>query len=89
MASPGAYTAALNWYRAVPWSGRTGRVDVPTMFIWSDSDKYMLESAARRCGDYVDGQYRFEVLHGASHWMPDEQPGVIADLLLDWFAQHS
>jgi pimeloyl-ACP methyl ester carboxylesterase len=89
MSEAGAYTAALNWYRAVPWSGVTGRVSVPTMAIWGDGDKYILDRAVRRTARYVSGEYRFEVLHGASHWMPDQQPDQIADLLLDWFARHS
>jgi pimeloyl-ACP methyl ester carboxylesterase len=25
---------------------------------------------------------------GVSHWIPDEQPDKLADLLLDWFAAH-
>lgn len=40
------------------------------------------------CGDYVVGDYRFEILEGASHWLLDEQPGTVADLLLDWLAAH-
>jgi pimeloyl-ACP methyl ester carboxylesterase len=88
MAEQGAYTAALNWYRAAPYSGRTGRVTVPTMFVWSDGDKYILESAARRSGRYVTGHYRFELLGGGSHWIPDQQADAVADLLLDWFARH-
>ena len=39
-------------------------------------------------GDYVVGEYRFEVLKGVSHWILDEQPDKTADLLLDWFAAH-
>ena len=88
MTEPGVYTAALNWYRAAPWSGRTGMVSVPTLLVWSDGDKYILEGAARRSQNYVTGDFRFEVLTG-SHWMPDDQPDAVADLLLDWFAQHS
>lgn len=88
MAEQGAYTAALNWYRAAPFSGRVGQVAVPTMFIWGDRDKYILEGAARRSGRYVTGHYRFEVLRGASHWMPDQSPDAVVDLLLDWFARH-
>ena len=38
-------------------------------------------------GDYVVGEYRFELLEG-SHWILDEQPDKMADLLLDWFAAH-
>lgn len=89
MTESGAYTAALNWYRAVPWAGRIGEVSVPTMLVWSDGDKYILESAARRSRSYVTGDFRFEVLRGVSHWMPDEQPEAVADLLLDWFARYS
>jgi pimeloyl-ACP methyl ester carboxylesterase len=92
MAEPGALTAALNWYRAVPLSderdaGKT--VTVPTMYVWSDGEKALLEKGARLCGDYVVGEYRFEVLKGVSHWILDEQPDTMADLLLDWFAAHS
>jgi pimeloyl-ACP methyl ester carboxylesterase len=83
MAGPGAFTAAINWHRALPWSGRTGPVTVATMFVWSDGDKYVLDKAACNCGRYVSGEYRFEILHGVSHWMPEEQSDTVADLLLE------
>jgi pimeloyl-ACP methyl ester carboxylesterase len=91
LAEPGALTAALNWYRAVPLSRSrdTGKkITVPTMYIWSDGDKVLREKGARLCGDYVVGEYRFEVLKGVSHWILDEQPDTTADLLLDWFTSH-
>jgi hypothetical protein len=28
------------------------------------------------------------VLKGVSHWILDQQPDTMADLLLDWFAAH-
>jgi pimeloyl-ACP methyl ester carboxylesterase len=64
------------------------KVTVPTMFIWSDGDIALREKGARLTGDYVLGEYRFEVLKGVSHWILDEQPDRTADLLLDWFAAH-
>jgi pimeloyl-ACP methyl ester carboxylesterase len=91
MAEPGALTAALNWYRAIPLSDtwEAGKkVTVPTMFIWSDGDIALREKGARATGDYVLGEYRFEVLKGVSHWILDEQPDMMGDLLLDWFAAH-
>jgi pimeloyl-ACP methyl ester carboxylesterase len=91
MAEPGALTAALNWYRAIPLTNSRDagkKVTVPTMFIWSDGDIALREKAARLTGDYVVGEYRFEVLKGVSHWILDEQPDTTADLLLDWFAAH-
>jgi pimeloyl-ACP methyl ester carboxylesterase len=67
MAESGALTAALNWYRAIPLSDVRDvrkKVTVPTMFIWSDGDIALLEKGARACGDYILGEYRFEVLKG-------------------------
>jgi pimeloyl-ACP methyl ester carboxylesterase len=91
MTEPGALTAALNWYRAIPLSlsrDTDTKVTVPTLFVWSDGDIALLEKGARLCGDFVVGEYRFEVLKGVSHWILDEQPDTTADLLLDWFAGH-
>ena len=91
MAEPGALTAALNWYRAMPLSGgrRIGqKITVPTMYVWSDNDAALLDKAAKASGDYVSADYRFETLHGVSHWIPEERPDTVADLLLDWFRLH-
>ena len=88
--APGALTAALNWYRAIPLSAlrdAAKKVTVPAMHVWSDGDVALREKGARLTGDYVLGDYRFEVLNG-SHWILDEQPDKMADLLLDWFAAH-
>lgn len=87
----GSLTAALNWYRAValfkPKVINT-RTRVPTMHVWSDGDKALLERASRNTGKYVDAEYRFEVLRDVTHWIPDQCPDTVADLLLDWFANH-
>ncbi|MGC2654879.1 MAG: alpha/beta fold hydrolase [Mycobacterium sp.] len=91
MTDPGALTAALNWYRAMPLSDLrdTGsKVSVPTLYVWSDWDTALVGKAAQNTGRYVSGEYRFETLRGVSHWIPDEQPDVLADLLLEWFAAH-
>ena len=85
---PATFNAAINWYRGAPFSGRVGKVTVPTMYVWSDSDKYLFSKAAHKSGDYVSGEYRFEILSGVSHWMPEELPDTVADLLLEWFATH-
>ena len=90
MAEPGVLTAGLNWYRAIPLTDLRGvgeKITVPTMYVWSDGDTALLEKSARNTGRYVSGEYRFETLHG-SHWMLDEQPDAVADLLLEWLAAH-
>lgn len=91
MSEPGALTAAINWYRAIPLSdlrARNQKISVPTMYVWSDRDTALLPKAAHDTARYVGGEYRFEILPGVSHWIPDEQPGKLTDLLLDWFAPH-
>lgn len=79
-----AMRGPLNWYRALPFGlrDRAGRVGVPTLFLWGDRDGFVTRTAAELCGRYVDGPYRFEVLDGASHWLPEETPERVADLIL-------
>jgi pimeloyl-ACP methyl ester carboxylesterase len=87
MREPGRLTAALNWYRAVPRNMRIGRaldnVDVPTMYVWSSNDAALGRRAAELTARYVDGPYRFEVLEGVSHWVPETRPVELGDLLED------
>jgi pimeloyl-ACP methyl ester carboxylesterase len=91
MAPAGVLTAALNWYRAIPLTDvrTTGRkISVPTLYVWSDRDIALAEKPARNTARYVSGEYRFEILHGVTHWIPDECPDKAADLLLEWFEAH-
>ncbi len=90
MIEPGALTAALGGHRGIPLSDMRPalrRVTVPTMFIWGDGNFIAVEKAARNCETYVDAEYRFEALHG-SHFLLDEQPDVVADLMVQWLAAH-
>ena len=90
-ADPAALRGPLNWYRAIPLGlrERTGRIEVPTLFMWSDGDRFVSRAAAELCGRYVSGPYRFEVLEGASHWLPEEVPERVAALLVAHFARAS
>jgi pimeloyl-ACP methyl ester carboxylesterase len=91
MLEPGALTAAINWYRALPLTNPRSinhKICVPTLYVWSDQDIALLPKAAYNTGSYVTAEYRFEVMAGVSHWIPDEEPDQLADLLLDWFAEH-
>ncbi len=84
LSSPGALTAALNWYRANDLrQAEVARVAVPTMYVWSTEDIALGRRAAETTADFVDGPYRFEVLEGVSHWIPDLAAGRLSRLLLD------
>ncbi len=86
-ARPGGMTGPLNWYRALPSALRDpiGDVTVPTMLVWSDGDPFITRKSAELCSDYVQGPYRFEVLPGVSHWIPEQEPVRTAELLLSHF----
>jgi pimeloyl-ACP methyl ester carboxylesterase len=91
MLEPGAMTAGLNWYRAMPLTDlrkAAGKITVPTMYVWSDNDAALLPKAAYETERYVAADYRFEVMPGVSHWIPEEKADELSDLLLEWFAAH-
>lgn len=80
---PGALTAALGWYRAMT-SDLAGlpSVDVPTTFVWSDDDLAIGRAGADACGAHVTGDYRYEVLEGVTHWIPEQAPEAAAAAIL-------
>ena len=83
MREPGALSAALGWYRALPWSARqqVGRVRVPTLHLWSPGDAFLGRAATEDTARFVDAPYRLEVLPGAGHWIPELAADVVADVV--------
>lgn len=79
----GALTAALNWYRAeeagLEW---LPPVVVPTLYVWSTGDRNLGRAPADATAEFVAGRYRFVVLDGVSHWVPEEVPGELGRLLM-------
>ncbi|HZG90636.1 MAG TPA: alpha/beta fold hydrolase [Pseudonocardia sp.] len=91
LADPAALTAALNWYRAIPLArGATPArpVRVPTLFVWSDGDVAITRQAAMLAGRHVEAPFRFVELRGVSHWIPDEAPAELAELIAGHLAAH-
>lgn len=82
-AQPGALTAALNWYRAMDFEHRTGKVSVPTLYVWGSNDLALGETAALATREYVTGSYRFVRLEGRSHWLLEEEPEQISSLIVE------
>jgi pimeloyl-ACP methyl ester carboxylesterase len=90
LSRPGALTASLNWYRAnlapkMPGpSPELPPVRVPTLGIWSTNDHYLDGERMEKSGAYVKAPWRYEVIEGASHWIPLDTPDWLNALLLDW-----
>lgn len=84
MAEPGALTAALNWYRGIPFSARpaVGNVTVPTTYVWGRFDVALGRSAAERTRRHVTGPYKFVEL-AAGHWLPECNPQDVATAVLE------
>jgi pimeloyl-ACP methyl ester carboxylesterase len=87
---PGAATAAINWYRAMPFSTPLkGDVSVPTLYVYGTKDAFLGRKAADLTADYVQAPYRYDVLDGVSHWMPEEVPDVVARLVSEHARAHT
>ena len=83
LSEPEALTAALNWYRAMRSDlGSLPPVTVPTTYVWSDQDQAIGRAGAERCGEFVEADFRFVELTGTSHWIPEQDPDVLAEAIL-------
>lgn len=80
MAGPGALTAALSWYRALPLRDdlRTGRVRVPTTYLHGAADPFFARASVLGTGRFVSAPFR-SVRLAAGHWLPETCPAAVAD----------
>ena len=90
LTQPGALTAALNYYRATSFDAQppAGDITSPTLYVWSTEDVALGREAAEASGQHVAGPYRFEVLEGVSHWVPEAAAEAFSRLLLEHLAAH-
>ncbi len=84
-------TPGLNWYRAniTPTSYVSPPIELPdiqapTMGVWSDRDPALTERQMLRSAAHVAGEWRYEKVSGAGHWMQLEKPDEVNRLLLDF-----
>lgn len=83
MSEPGALSAALGWYRALPFGARdrVGVIRVPTLHVWSTGDAFLGRAGIEATSRFVDAPYRLEVLEGVPHWIPELAADRVAELL--------
>ena len=87
---PGAMTAMINYYRANTallgrWRAASPMIEVPTLMIWGEEDTALcIENT-----EGYDGLVRDFTLHrlpGVSHWVQQEAPESVNEILTEWLA---
>jgi pimeloyl-ACP methyl ester carboxylesterase len=90
VARPGALSAALGWYRANMKPDFWGipldypPVTIPVLDIQPGDDAFLVDGQMAGSKDYVTGEWRYERIDGAGHWVQLERPDEINALLLDF-----
>jgi pimeloyl-ACP methyl ester carboxylesterase len=89
LGDPAAMEAALTWYRARgAIRAPLGPIRVPVLYVWGDADDTVGRMAAEGTRDFVSGPYRFEVLPGIGHFIADQAPDRLNELLLAHLAKY-
>jgi epoxide hydrolase 4 len=88
-AQPGALRAAINYYRAAVRANLVAqvqtlrRVDIPTLIIWGDQDRYLGRELAEPDRGWVP-DVRVERIAEASHWVQADAPERVNQLMVDF-----
>jgi pimeloyl-ACP methyl ester carboxylesterase len=98
LGTPEAMRGVLDWYRAgaLPKDASKARgmdadfpsIEVPTLFVWSDQDPAIGPEGAYATEQHVSGPYRFVVLEGIGHWIPETAAERFNEELLAHLAAH-
>jgi pimeloyl-ACP methyl ester carboxylesterase len=80
--------AALAWYRARDAiRAPLGAIRVPTLYMWGDADDTVGRAAAVGTAEFISGPYQFEILSGVGHFVADQEPDRVNELLLPHLAK--
>jgi pimeloyl-ACP methyl ester carboxylesterase len=84
LGEPGALEAAVNWYRANDIAlAAIPSASVPTLYIWGTADGSVGRFAAELTEQFVSGPYRFVEIEGGGHFIVDQFPERITQLLIE------
>jgi pimeloyl-ACP methyl ester carboxylesterase len=87
---PAAMEGMLAWYRARgALRAPLGPIRVPTLYVWGDADDSVGRAAADGTRDFVTGLYRFETVPGGSHFVAEQAPQRVSELLLEHLRANS
>ena len=84
LSEPGALEAAISWYRANNISSaEVPPVSVPTLYVWGTADASVGRRAAELTEKFVTAPYRFVQVEGGGHFVVDQFPDRIAELMIE------
>jgi epoxide hydrolase 4 len=92
---PGAPTGMVNFYRAAlrqtprRAEGRIRPVEAPTLVIWGQRDRHLGAELAEPERADVPNLERVVRLPEASHWVHQDEPERVSELLVEFFSQTS
>jgi epoxide hydrolase 4 len=83
-AQPGAFTAMLNWYRAIlrfrPRFPENPYINAPTLIIWGEQDPFLGKELARMSLEMCQ-QGRLVMFRAATHWIQHEEPNQVNEFI--------
>jgi pimeloyl-ACP methyl ester carboxylesterase len=59
-------------------------IEVPVLAVEGEQDRFLGHSTARRDAVYVAGDFRTARIAGAGHFVPEEAPERLSEVLVDW-----
>jgi len=86
------FTGGLNWYRNMDrnWEIQgnltSATITVPAMFIAGTDDVVLGFMRPDRARKVITGLYREELIDGAGHWLQQERPDRVNELLLEFLS---
>jgi pimeloyl-ACP methyl ester carboxylesterase len=91
LAQPGALTAAINYYRAAFRRLRSVArvlhpIQIPTLMIWGERDRYLGIRLTEGLDEWVTN-LRIERLPNSSHWVQNDAPEQVNELLIQFLRQ--
>lgn len=85
ISQPGAFHAALNYYRAAKNSKTPHeKIASPTLLIWGEKDVALGKELTYDMDSLFANSFKIKYLPNCSHWVPEEEPETVNRLLLEF-----